>query len=60
MIPGLLVQQNIKEKEMTKETKQGEEHEMQKIPQRKKNTHTHTHTNQTRKEKYWQSLSRIH
>jgi hypothetical protein len=32
MIPGLLVQQNIKEKEMTKETKQGEKYEMQKIP----------------------------
>jgi hypothetical protein len=60
MIPGLLVQQNIKEKEMTKETKQGEEHEMQKIPQRKKK-HTHTHTQKSKKERrYWQSLSRIH
>jgi hypothetical protein len=47
MIPGLLVQQNIKEKEMTKETKQGEEHEMQKIPQRK--THTHTQIKQGKK-----------
>ncbi len=36
MIPGLLVQQNIKEKEMTKETKQEEEHEMQKMPWSKK------------------------
>jgi hypothetical protein len=55
MIPGLLLQQNIKEKEMTKKPSRERNTKCRKYHKQKKKKENY----QTRKERYWQSLSRI-